>query len=123
MMERCGDPDSQYYKNYGGRGITVCNRWHKFENFFEDMGKRPSSDYSIERINNDKGYSPDNCKWATRVEQCNNRRSSVRIQDGDEVTTIAQYARKHDMSRSAVYRLIWRDQIQLVSNPYNRIRR
>lgn len=73
MIQRCSNPRHGAYKDYGGRGITVCKRWMKFENFVEDMGLRPPG-LTLERVNNDKGYKKSNCKWATRKEQANNRR-------------------------------------------------
>lgn len=74
MIRRCSVPTCNSYKNYGGRGISVCERWMDFDNFFEDMGNRPSSIHSLDRINNDGNYEPSNCKWSTKNEQMNNRR-------------------------------------------------
>lgn len=74
MLQRCLNPRDDAYRNYGGRGITVCERWREFENFFADMGPRPAG-LTIERINNDGSYEPDNCMWATRSEQNKNKRA------------------------------------------------
>lgn len=76
---RCTNPNNAGWRNYGGRGITMCERWAKSSvAFLKDMGPRPAG-HSLERINNDKGYSPDNCVWATRQQQTNNRRTTMRV--------------------------------------------
>ena len=80
MKERCNNPKSRSYKSYGARGITVCDRWrYSFENFLEDVGKRPSDRHSIDRIDNNGDYEPANCRWATTKEQSNNKRQTVFI--------------------------------------------
>lgn len=78
MIQRCTNPNDQRWADYGGRGITICQRWREsFEAFYADMGPRPVG-LTLERVDNDAGYSPGNCKWATRAEQARNKRPSRR---------------------------------------------
>ena len=92
MRRRCTDHKSADYKNYGERGIKVCERWSDFQNFLSDMGMRPSPNHSIERKDNSKGYAPDNCEWATRQQQQRNKRTNrVMAFDGRSLT-VAEWA-------------------------------
>lgn len=74
MRDRCYRPTQSSFKNYGARGIKVCDRWSSYEHFFADMGSKPSPKYSLDRINNDGDYEPSNCRWATRSVQSANQR-------------------------------------------------
>ena len=102
MKKRCGNPASAAYPRYGGRGITVCSEWGKFENFYADMGPRPAG-MSIERKDNDKGYSKDNCVWAGDIIQANNRKNVRKFQIGDVQGSIAEICRALGMPRATVW--------------------
>lgn len=78
MRQRCLNRRTPAYKNYGGRGIKICNRWKDFSNFLEDMGNRPSLDYTIDRINNDGNYEQSNCQWILRSLNSSKTRNTLR---------------------------------------------
>ncbi len=90
---RCNIRNKSDAANYHGRGITVCDRWKSFENFYEDMGDKPDPTYSIERINNDGNYEPSNCKWATDEEQLLNRRCGCLVVFKGEEIPLAHLCR------------------------------
>lgn len=98
MKSRCLNQKNKSFAYYGGRGITVCDRWLDFEPFYADMGPRPSPEHSIERVDNSLGYEPDNCVWATDFEQMNNTRRNVYLEAFGKRQSVAQWARELGMS-------------------------
>lgn len=102
MMERCFDQRDGKYRDYGARGITVCERWRNFENFYADMGERPKG-LTIERIANDGNYEPGNCRWATPKEQANNTRRNRRISFGGETLTLTEWSQRLGISPSTLH--------------------
>jgi len=91
MKSRCLNKNYFYYKNHGGRGIRICERWMKFENFYADMGERPNG-RTLDRINNDGNYEPENCRWATAKEQHRNKRNNRTIKYQGEIKCLAEWA-------------------------------
>jgi hypothetical protein len=110
MVKRCHNPKCLEYHNYGGRGIVVCDRWRGrtgFVNFLADVGPRPSPKHSIDRIDNDGGYEPANCRWATAEQQQLNTRRTVFVTFNGETKTILEWSRITGISYSALYQRIW----------------
>jgi hypothetical protein len=93
MVQRCTNPDNPAWPDYGGRGITICPEWLTFENFLRAMGATYRRRLTIDRRNNDKGYSPDNCRWATKLQQANNTRGNRWIEFDEQSRTVAQWGR------------------------------
>lgn len=102
MMRRCLNKKQANYKNYGGRGITVCEKWKDFAVFFEDMGPRPSQAHSLDRINNMGNYEPSNCRWATWTQQARNKRNSRVLIVAGESATVPEWAEKTGLGRSTI---------------------
>jgi len=102
MKERCGNKNNKDYGNYGDRGIKICKRWGNFINFYSDMGNKPHN-FTIERIDNNKGYSPENCRWASWLEQQNNRRDNRRVSFDNKMLTISQWSRKLKVHPQTLY--------------------
>lgn len=107
MMTRCQNKSHDAYQNYGGRGIYVCERWKLFANFLADMGLRPT-ETSLDRINNDDGYYKNNCRWATKREQANNRRSNSFYEFMGDVMTISDAAIKYGIAYNTLHARIVR---------------
>jgi hypothetical protein len=91
MLERCENKKHVHFANYGGRGVSVCEKWKSFDGFFEDMGVRPEGK-TLDRIDSDLGYCKSNCRWATRIEQSRNRRSSRFLVIDGVSKSIAEWA-------------------------------
>lgn len=102
MRARCLNKNHLQYKNYGGRGITICKEWDDYDVYLNDMGTRPSKDYSIDRIDNNKGYSKENCRWATHITQSNNTRKTVYVTFRGVTKPIMEWVREMNMSYGRV---------------------
>lgn len=106
MRARCNNKGSSGYERYGGRGIKVCDRWNSFELFYQDMGLPPSPEHSIERIDNNGDYSPENCRWATRREQQGNTRFNKHVWLDGERVIVSEAARRLGITPASVRKRI-----------------
>jgi hypothetical protein len=105
MKSRCNCPGNKRYSRYGGRGISVCERWlNSFENFYADMGPMPTPEHTLERIDLNSGYAPENCRWATRIEQANNRSNNTRIEIDGRIQTLTQWSEETGVHRTVIHR-------------------
>lgn len=105
MINRCYRKNTKGYKLYGARGIRVCDRWrHYFAVFYEDMGPRAGSEYSLDRIDNDGDYEPTNCRWATKKQQANNRRTNRMVVFNKESMTLQQASERYGIHPYTIYR-------------------
>lgn len=103
MLSRCRNPQNKDFPYYGGRGIAVCDRWLKFENFFADTGTPPTPQHTLDRIDNDGGYNPENCRWATPNQQSNNRRYCHLLTLNGQTLNIQQWASLLHVKKSLIY--------------------
>ena len=100
MKSRCDNPKNPRYKDWGGRGIAYCREWSDFANFIKDMGLKPEPSASIERIDNDRGYFKENCKWATKREQALNRRTTVKVLHEGREMYVHEFAKSIGLTES-----------------------
>ncbi len=117
MNERCSNPKHKAFKNYGGRGISVCREWKSdFASFLRSLGKRPTPGHSLDRKDNSLGYFPENCRWSTRVRQENNKRSNHLMTVDGLTLTVAQHCRRVGVNSLMVYPRLymgWSDEAAL----------
>jgi len=105
MRDRCSNPNSQAWNNYGGRGIKVCKEWaESFMAFYNDMGPRPRKGYDLSRIDNNGNYEPSNCRWDTRAANIRNTRVNVMVEINGVTKCASQWAAEHNLERHAVSR-------------------
>lgn len=103
MWERCSNPNHKHYAGYGGRGITVCERWKDFDQFLSDMRPRPTPQHTIDRKENDGPYAPENCRWATRSEQSRNTRRAVYVEFDGRRVLLVELAAEMGLTYAAIY--------------------
>lgn len=105
IMQRTENPKHVFFANYGGRGIKVCNRWKSsFLAFVEDMGTPPTDNHTIDRLDSDGDYTPDNCRWATRAEQARNRRDNIYVTHQGQTRSVIEWAETFNVSSAMLAR-------------------
>lgn len=108
IKQRCLNRNNKHFKDYGGRGITLCEEWMEFTGFFNDMGRRPTPKHSIDRINNDRGYCLENCRWATQKEQCRNTRKTILIKFNGESVPLVAAAESIGINEHTLYQRLFK---------------
>lgn len=102
MVQRCTNTNNDKYKYYGGRGIIVCERWMKFENFYVDMGEPPKG-YTIDRIDNNGNYTKENCEWVSMILQANNKSNNLIFTINGTTKTLSEWVREYKIRYATVY--------------------
>lgn len=125
MRARCRNPRRACYARYGGRGITICDRWEVYENFLADMRRKPSPTHSLDRRDNDVGYTPDNCRWATPLEQSQNRRHVTRVSIGGVSLLLREWAERLGVRMPVIWLRIhrggWDPRVAVLTPPDRRL--
>lgn len=124
IISRCESSTDHAFQHYGGRGIKVCDSWHDFRNFLNDMGHPPTPRHSIDRIDVNGNYEPQNCRWSTAKEQARNRRNNHLVTIGTKTMSVAEWAETNEMSGTALRSRIARgwDPVEAITKPV-RLRR
>lgn len=120
MRRRCNDPGNARFKDYGGRGIKVCPAWDSYQCFLADMGRKPSPRHTLERKDNDLGYSKENCVWALPMDQCNNRRNNRTLTLEGQTRTATEWARHLGWSDNVIFKRLnagWSERDTLTVTP------
>jgi hypothetical protein len=116
MLARCGIESATGYARYGGAGVLVCERWHTFSNFLADMGEPPTA-MSIDRIDNERGYEPGNCRWATSQTQNENRRNVRWIEFDNKRMTVTQWANHLGIAKSTLLEALAKHPVEIALRP------
>jgi hypothetical protein len=122
MLTRCRNPNHKWYHRYGGRGISVCERWLTFENFYEDMGEKPAG-LTLDRVDNDGNYEPGNCRWVAQKQQIRNRENTLMVEYEGKMTPVAELSERFGIRHKRVVARLKRGlsiEEALLSHKFNR---